>query len=186
MSASFAGSGSPLSAVRDEAIAGRGAGAAGDGRIPLTGRRERRLQRHLARTGCGVRGAAPSIAASWPRPSRARRRSSTPARASRLRQTSPRKPAALTSGPVPNVGGAPGVAGAAGAAACCCGFRHAADAPNTPRTVGAVIRNCLRVFMTIHFLRVPGFPGSLVPVFRTREPRTREPANPRTREPANP
>src|SRR5439155_5328197 len=48
-------------------------------------------------------------------------------------------------GPVPNVGGAPGVAGAAGGGAFRSPPRHATTAPSAP--IGAVSRNCLRVFM---------------------------------------
>ena len=53
-------------------------------------------------------------------------------------------------GPVPNAGGAPGVAGCvvgggAEAGAVCSPLRHATAAPSTPS--GAVMRNCLRVFM---------------------------------------
>src|SRR5207302_3257969 len=52
-------------------------------------------------------------------------------------------------GPVPNVGGAPGVAGVvtggAEGGAVFSPLRHATAAPRTPS--GAVMRNCLRVFM---------------------------------------
>ena len=48
-------------------------------------------------------------------------------------------------GPLPNVGGAPGVAGGAVTAAVCGSLRHAMAAATAPS--GAVIRNRLRVFM---------------------------------------
>ena len=47
--------------------------------------------------------------------------------------------------PVPKVGGAPGVVGGVGPADPGCSRLQAAAAPRTPS--GAVIRNCLRVFM---------------------------------------
>src|SRR4029079_16088873 len=50
-------------------------------------------------------------------------------------------------GPVPNAGGAPGVAGGAATGALCGSPRQAAVAASTPS--GAVIRNCLRVFMLV-------------------------------------
>jgi hypothetical protein len=45
------------------------------------------------------------------------------------------------------VGGAPGVAGAVETEPLCGSLRHATAAPITPS--GAVIRNCLRVFIGI-------------------------------------
>jgi hypothetical protein len=47
-------------------------------------------------------------------------------------------------GPVPKVGGAPGVVGGAGGVPTC-GSARRAIAASAP--IGAVIRNCLRVFM---------------------------------------
>ncbi len=58
---------------------------------------------------------------------------------------------AATGGPdagaVPNVGGAPGVVCGVEPIAGCCPPPHATAAPRTPS--GAVIRNCLRVFMAM-------------------------------------
>ena len=141
MSASFAGSGPRRRALRTNASRAGPVVLAGEHGIPAASPARRSARARPSADRRAARAAAPSTAASSRPPSRARPRSSSPARVFPLRRTWPETPAGPTA-----VRSRTSAARPASPAVrrWLCGALRQADAI---ALIGAVIRNCLRVFM---------------------------------------